>query len=156
MSQKSKPKEEFKTWGDVFDSFTQRTIYKLITQGHFEGLQSPISIGKESNVFSAVRKDPGDSDVTILAHHGRDSKCSAHLCPDVLVAPRLVAAAGLGVAVHGVANPGDHLPRVLHRPQQRRQLLAHLHTPGPTLEPAGLLVQNTPAIVSSTRRSSQS
>ena len=57
MSQKSRPKEEFKTWGDVFDQFTQRTVYKLITQGHFEGLESPISIGKESNVFSALKKD---------------------------------------------------------------------------------------------------
>ncbi|MBI2558608.1 serine protein kinase RIO [Candidatus Woesearchaeota archaeon] len=57
MSKKSKPKEDFKTWGDVFDQFTQRTIYKLMTQGHFEGLESPISIGKESNVFSALRKD---------------------------------------------------------------------------------------------------
>ena len=57
MSQKSKPKEEFKTWGDVFDQFTQKTVYKLITQGHFEGLESPISIGKESNVFSAIKKD---------------------------------------------------------------------------------------------------
>lgn len=57
MAKKSKPKEEFKVWGDVFDQFTQRTVYKLITQGHFEGLESPISIGKESNVFSALRKD---------------------------------------------------------------------------------------------------
>ena len=57
MSKKSKPKEEFKTWGDVFDQFTQKTVYKLITQGHFEGLESPISIGKESNVFSALKKD---------------------------------------------------------------------------------------------------
>ena len=57
MAQKSKPKEDFKTWGDVFDSFTQRAVYKLITQGHFEGLESPISIGKESNVFSAIKKD---------------------------------------------------------------------------------------------------
>ena len=54
---RSKPKEEFKTWGDVFDQFTQRTVYKLISQGHFEGLESPISIGKESNVFSALKKD---------------------------------------------------------------------------------------------------
>ena len=54
---RSKPKEEFKTWGDVFDRFTQRTVYKLITQGHFEGLQSPVSIGKEANIFSAIRKD---------------------------------------------------------------------------------------------------
>lgn len=54
---RKKQKEEFKTWGDVFDYFTQRTIYKLITQSHFEGLESPISIGKESNVFSALKKD---------------------------------------------------------------------------------------------------
>ena len=54
---RSKPKEEFKTWGNVFDNFTQRTVYKLISQGHFEGLESPISIGKESNVFSALKKD---------------------------------------------------------------------------------------------------
>lgn len=54
---RSKPKEKFKTWGDVFDQFTQKTVYKLIKQGHFEGLESPISIGKESNVFSALKKD---------------------------------------------------------------------------------------------------
>jgi len=57
MSKKSKPKEEFKVWGGVFDQFTQRTVYKLMTRGHFEGLESPISIGKESNVFSALKKD---------------------------------------------------------------------------------------------------
>ncbi|MBI3035327.1 serine protein kinase RIO [Candidatus Woesearchaeota archaeon] len=57
MSQKSRPKEEFKTKHNVFDGFTNRTLYKLIAQGHFEGLESPISIGKESNVFSAVKKD---------------------------------------------------------------------------------------------------
>ena len=57
MSKKSRPKEEFKTWGDVFDQFTQKVVYKLISQGHFEGLESPISTGKESNVFSALKKD---------------------------------------------------------------------------------------------------
>ncbi|MBI3027561.1 serine protein kinase RIO [Candidatus Woesearchaeota archaeon] len=57
MSKKSKPKEDFKTMHDVFDGFTNRTIYKLITQGLFEGLESPISIGKESNVFSAIKRD---------------------------------------------------------------------------------------------------
>ena len=50
-------KEKFKTMHDVFDEFTNRAIFKLISQGHFEGLESPISIGKESNVFSALRKD---------------------------------------------------------------------------------------------------
>lgn len=57
MSKKSRPKEEFKVWGGVFDKFTQRTVFRLISQGHFEGLESPISIGKESNVFSALKKD---------------------------------------------------------------------------------------------------
>ncbi len=54
---KSKPREDQKTWGDVFDHFTQRTLFRLISQGHFEGLESPISVGKESNVFSALKKD---------------------------------------------------------------------------------------------------
>lgn len=47
-------KERFKTKHDVFDEFTNRTIFKLITEGHFRGLESPIKIGKESNVFSAL------------------------------------------------------------------------------------------------------
>ena len=49
-------KERFKTKHGVFDEFTNRTIFKLITQGHFNGLESPINIGKESNVFSAQTK----------------------------------------------------------------------------------------------------
>jgi len=47
-------REKFKTMHDVFDEFTNRTIFKLITEGHFRGLESPINIGKESNVFSAL------------------------------------------------------------------------------------------------------
>ncbi|MDP6600637.1 MAG: serine protein kinase RIO [Candidatus Woesearchaeota archaeon] len=47
-------KEKFKTKHGVFDDFTNRTIFKLITEGHFKGLESPINIGKESNVFSAI------------------------------------------------------------------------------------------------------
>lgn len=50
-------KEKFKTKHGVFDEFTNRTIFKLITQGHFRGLESPIFIGKESNVFSALTKE---------------------------------------------------------------------------------------------------
>lgn len=50
-------KERFKTKHGVFDEFTNRTIFKLITQGHFMGLESPINIGKESNVFSAITKE---------------------------------------------------------------------------------------------------
>jgi len=50
-------KEKWKVWGNVFDEFTFRTLFKLASQGHFEVLQSPISIGKESNIFSAKKND---------------------------------------------------------------------------------------------------
>lgn len=53
----AKPGEKFKTEHGVFDAFTNRVIFKLISEGHFEGLKSPISIGKESNVFSAEAED---------------------------------------------------------------------------------------------------
>jgi RIO kinase 1 len=51
-------KEKFKTYGGVFDNFTLRNLFKLSSQGYFDdiGTLSPISIGKESNVFSAKRK----------------------------------------------------------------------------------------------------
>ena len=49
-------REKFKTFGNVFDAFTERVLIKLINQGHFEGLQSPISIGKEANVFKALHE----------------------------------------------------------------------------------------------------
>ncbi len=48
-------KEKWKVWGNVFDEFTFRTLFKLASQDHFEKIQSPISIGKESNVFSAKK-----------------------------------------------------------------------------------------------------
>jgi len=48
-------KEKFKTKHNVFDDFTNRNLFKLISQGHFEGLIGPVSIGKESNVFTAKK-----------------------------------------------------------------------------------------------------
>ncbi len=47
--------ERFKTLENVFDETTLRTIFKLSSQGYFDDLKSPISIGKESNVFTAVK-----------------------------------------------------------------------------------------------------
>lgn len=40
---------------NVFDNFTSLTIHKLMGRGHFDGLESPISIGKEANIFSALK-----------------------------------------------------------------------------------------------------
>jgi len=48
-------KEKFKTKHNVFDDFTNRNLFKLISQGHFEGLIGPVSIGKESNIFTAKK-----------------------------------------------------------------------------------------------------
>ena len=51
-------KEKFKTFGDVFDSFTLRNLFVLSSRGYFEeDTLSPISTGKESNVFSASGKE---------------------------------------------------------------------------------------------------
>ncbi len=48
------PEDIKKTFKDVFDNFTNVTILKLISKGQLDGLESPISIGKEANIFSAL------------------------------------------------------------------------------------------------------
>ena len=50
-------KEKFKTYGNVFDEFIKRRLFKLESEGHFERLEGPVQIGKEANVFSALTKD---------------------------------------------------------------------------------------------------
>ncbi len=50
-------KEEWKIYKNVFDQFTIETLFRLITQGHFEGLVHQIEVGKESNVFVARKGD---------------------------------------------------------------------------------------------------
>ncbi|MDO8480196.1 MAG: serine protein kinase RIO [Nanoarchaeota archaeon] len=49
--------DKFKTMHNVFDNFTNLTLFKLISQGHFEGLEGPVSIGKEANIFTAKKGD---------------------------------------------------------------------------------------------------
>ena len=47
-------REKFRTFENVFDRFTIRNLFKLSSQNHFEeDSLSPVSIGKEANVFSA-------------------------------------------------------------------------------------------------------
>ncbi|MEM4265780.1 MAG: serine protein kinase RIO [Candidatus Woesearchaeota archaeon] len=48
------PEDIKKTFKNVFDNFTNVTILKLISKGQLDGLESPISIGKEANIFSAL------------------------------------------------------------------------------------------------------
>ena len=49
-------REKYKTLKNVFDLFTEKKLFKLISQGYIDGLESPLSIGKEANIFTA-RKD---------------------------------------------------------------------------------------------------
>ena len=64
-------KEKFKVMHDVFDNFTNRTLFKLISKGRFKGLESPISVGKESNIFSALT----DNDKRIMVKIYRLETC---------------------------------------------------------------------------------
>ncbi|MFQ5474826.1 MAG: serine protein kinase RIO [Candidatus Nanoarchaeia archaeon] len=50
-------REKFKTYGNVFDRHTLRNIFMLSSKGHFVELKSPISTGKEANIFTAARED---------------------------------------------------------------------------------------------------
>ena len=47
--------ERFRTLKGVFDEFTNRTLFKLQSQGIFDELMSPLEVGKESNVFIASK-----------------------------------------------------------------------------------------------------
>lgn len=48
--------EKWKIYGNVFDNYTRRLLYRLSSQGHFDELLSPVSIGKEANIFTAKTK----------------------------------------------------------------------------------------------------
>ncbi len=50
-------RDRFKAYENVFDESTLRILFKLASQGYFDNLKSPISIGKEANVFSATKGD---------------------------------------------------------------------------------------------------
>ncbi len=48
-------KEKFKTYKNVFDAHSERCLFKLASQGHFDELIGPVSIGKEANIFTATK-----------------------------------------------------------------------------------------------------
>jgi RIO kinase 1 len=50
-------REAWKTYKNVFDLFTERNLIKLQGQGLFDELLSPITLGKEANVFTAAKAD---------------------------------------------------------------------------------------------------
>ena len=56
-------REKFKTLKHVFDLFTERQLWQLISSGVLKGLESPISMGKEGNIFTAIT--PADERVIV-------------------------------------------------------------------------------------------
>ena len=58
----NRSREAWKTYGNVFDSYTNRLLQRLSGQGLFEELETSIALGKEANVFSARN---GDEQVAI-------------------------------------------------------------------------------------------
>ena len=52
-----KGRQEWKTYKNVFDSFTERNIYTLASKGYFKELTSPLALGKEANIFLAEKDD---------------------------------------------------------------------------------------------------
>lgn len=49
-------KEKFKTYENVFDAHTRRNLFELASKGNFDDKTiSPIKIGKEANIFSAIK-----------------------------------------------------------------------------------------------------
>ncbi len=62
-----KSPEKFKTFQDVFDRFTLNNLFKLGKYFEMETL-SPVSIGKESNIFSA-RARVGDREKLVAKIH---------------------------------------------------------------------------------------
>lgn len=67
-------REKFKTFKNVFDLYTERNLFKLISQHYFEGLLSPVSLGKEANIFLAERNDKSRVIVKIYRLKGADFK----------------------------------------------------------------------------------
>ncbi|MBT7903395.1 serine protein kinase RIO [Candidatus Woesearchaeota archaeon] len=56
-------REKFKIRGNVFDDFTERLIFKLEGK-YFDHIKSPVSIGKEANIFTATGLEEKDSEDT--------------------------------------------------------------------------------------------
>jgi len=54
---KRESKEIFKTYKQVFDLFTERTLWAIISAHNLDRLIGPISLGKEAVVFSAQKAD---------------------------------------------------------------------------------------------------
>ncbi len=81
--------DKYKVYGNVFDRYTINNLNRLSARHLFDELKSPISIGKEANIFSA---ENGSSEQQIIVKIYRLQSCNFnkmydYLCQD----PRFVA-----------------------------------------------------------------
>jgi RIO kinase 1 len=53
----NKQREAWKVYGNVFSKHSNELLFQMSSQGHFEELESTISVGKEANIFTATTKD---------------------------------------------------------------------------------------------------
>jgi len=67
--------ERWKVYGNVFDQFTINYLIKLTKQRHFDELVSPLSIGKEANIFIA-RKREDNKDIFRIVKIYRLESCN--------------------------------------------------------------------------------
>ncbi len=64
-------REDWKTYQEVFDNFTQRLLFRLSSQHHFDEINNIVSPGKEAVVYSAKK---GDSFVALKIYKLQTSK----------------------------------------------------------------------------------
>jgi len=74
-------KKKFIAYENVFDENTLRALFKLSSQGYFDRIESPISTGKESNVFTVI-KGKGKRVVKIYRTAANFKKMMDYMKPD--------------------------------------------------------------------------
>ena len=50
-------KEEWKVYGNVFSKHSKELLFNMTAKGYFDELAGALSVGKEANVFTAVKDD---------------------------------------------------------------------------------------------------
>ena len=78
ISKRQQKEKKSKTYKNVFDDHARRILFKLSSQGHFDHLKEPISIGKEANIFSAVKYDSQGKEKLIIVKIYRLETCDFH------------------------------------------------------------------------------
>lgn len=67
-----------KTYKNVFDRHADELLFKLSSQGHFDHLAEPISIGKEANIFTAIKYDKQGKPKRVIIKIYRLETCDFH------------------------------------------------------------------------------